>query len=135
MIIKDIRDGYIAHYTETTALIIQREKRSPKVPISDLQTVKDATNELIQTLAFEKTYTFLPAEYAPDVRPLKNVDSRPDIERILDNIARNSELLNMPERQPNIWRHRYKFLTEEELEVINKYRLKFNLQPVNKDKI
>ncbi len=54
-----------------------------------------------------------------------------DIERLLDLIAQNSKILNMPEEQPEYWPlHKEKNLSAKNLETINRYRKRFGLNEV-----
>jgi hypothetical protein len=69
----------------------------------------------------------LPIQYHPEVQHPPGYDSRPDIEIILDNIAKNSPLLNLPEKSPQAWKYRKDMLPETDLELLNKYRRKFKM--------
>ena len=69
----------------------------------------------------------LPLQYDPGVRHPIGTKHTTDLEDILDSIARNSFLLNMPEEHPDRWGHHRKRLGKKELDLLNKYRVKFDL--------
>ena len=75
-------------------------------------------------------YMFLPIDYHPSVKHPPGIDSRPDIVQILDNMALNSEILCLPEKQPALWKHLRNDYSEETINEINSYRRKLNLHEV-----
>jgi hypothetical protein len=54
-------------------------------------------------------------------------DPRPDIERILDSVARESSVLRLPETNPMAWPFSRQSWPPGRLEVLNRYRRKFGL--------
>jgi len=48
----------------------------------------------------------------------------------LDSFAKNSDILNMPERNPEIWQYQRQSLTDEEIAHLNRYRKKFGLSEI-----
>ena len=72
----------------------------------------------------------LPMQYSTRVVHPQGVDSRTDIERILDAIARESPILNLPEQHADYWSIYREGLSERDLEMLNSYRTKFNLTKV-----
>ncbi len=116
---RDLRDSYIAHI-----------KHNPDIPITEglnleeLKHLRDMLNELLDALSFNVDYMMLPVSYTAI-----NQGST-DIERILDNIARGSILLNAPEQDPFYWaslRENNSPFGEAHFQVINRYRRKFGL--------
>lgn len=53
-----------------------------------------------------------------------------DIEDILDGIAHDSYILNMPERDPNRWAYLHPSLSQDDLDHLNAYRKKFGMSEV-----
>jgi hypothetical protein len=72
----------------------------------------------------------LPIGYYPEVMRPVDFDSRSDIEELLDNVAEDSPVLNMPERDPDYWSLVSKGYSEQEVETLNRYRVKFGLPEV-----
>jgi hypothetical protein len=66
----------------------------------------------------------------PDI--IYPIDDKPhsDIDALLDSVARNSPLLNMPEKYPDHWVVYRADLSHEEIEILNKYRLRFGLPKI-----
>ena len=50
-----------------------------------------------------------------------------DIEKLLDSVARDSGVLNVPENDPYTWSLRREEFKKADLEIINKYRVQFGL--------
>jgi len=96
----------------------------------ELKALRDALNVLLKALSFNKERLMLPIQYHLGVVHPAGADSRSDIQRILDNIARDSNMLNLPEKNPHHWAAFRKNLSEENLRTINKYRAKFGLPEV-----
>ena len=126
--VKAIRNAYVAHLTQD---FVKREFEFKPLNMSILVELQEKLNELFGRLALKGSdhmFMMLYLPYHPDVtRP---GDSRPDIERILDDIARNSHLLNLPEQNPQVWYWKRKRIGEEDLQILNSYRKKFGLPEV-----
>jgi hypothetical protein len=121
---KDLRDFVIAH--------LNRDKleQLPDLNLSELEKLRDKLNSLFDALCFNVEYEMLPLSYSERAIHPKGVDHRTDIEVILDLIAKNSDLLNMPEHSPEVWNYHKEIYDEEAIKIINKYRKKFNLPEV-----
>jgi hypothetical protein len=70
----------------------------------------------------------LPLEYDDSVQHPAGVDSRADIERMLDHIAFDSSVVSLPEKNPVFWEARKRSLKEHDIEEINIYRSKLGLE-------
>ncbi|HKV56937.1 MAG TPA: hypothetical protein VJO32_01600, partial [Ktedonobacteraceae bacterium] len=57
-------------------------------------------------------------------------EGRADVDWVLDSVAKSSDLLNMPEHDPLRWQHRRPGFSDEEIRMINVYRVKFGLLEV-----
>jgi len=121
---RDLRDYVIAHFNK------EKLEQIPNLKLSELEKLRDKLNSLFDALSFNVEYEMLPLSYSENVIHPKGVDHRTDIEVILDLIAKNSELLNMPERFPEVWKYHKENYDEEAIKIINKYRKKFNLPEV-----
>jgi hypothetical protein len=81
-------------------------------------------------LSFNVDYLMLPIPYSDKVIHPKDADSRSDIERILDSIAKESGYLTMPEelgKWPGAWEKQKEMMSDEDISILNKYRKKSGL--------
>jgi len=72
----------------------------------------------------------MPPEYDPDVRMGGREDQRCDIEKLLDSLARESHLVNLPETNPALWPWELKRLSQEDKDKLNTFRRQFGLSEV-----
>jgi len=121
---KGLRDYVFAHFNR------EKLKQIPNLNLPELEKLKDKLNSLFDALSFNVEYMMLPLSYSEDVIHPKGVNHRSDIEAFLDSVAKNSDLLNMPEHDPQGWKYTKKVYDEEGIKIINKYRKKFNLPEV-----
>jgi hypothetical protein len=128
--VKQLRHNYLAHFNRDWNVKdpTPEQVRERGVRLSDLQTLRDRLNSLFELLCFGDRRGFLTIEYHPDVVRPPGSDPRTDIEVALDNIARDSAMLNMPERRPEIWPLYRERLSEEDLGTLNRYRVKFGVK-------
>jgi hypothetical protein len=124
----ELRTQRIAHALEEIAL---GNQKSTRVFYHELKQLRDQLNDLLDALSFNVEHMMLPVHYSKDVIHPKGVDSRPDIEKILDIIAFTSVILNLPEKHPRQWQYELKRLNQDDISLINAYRKKFNMPPVN----
>jgi len=121
---KDLRDYVFAHFNR------DKLKQIPNLNLSELEKLRDKLNSLFDALLFNAEYEMLPLSYSDNVIHPEGVDHRSDIEALLDSVAKNSYLLNMPERFPERWKYDKESYDEEAIEKINKYRKKSSLPEV-----
>ena len=82
---------------------------------------------MYQVLSFDR-YAYLPVQYYPDsINIAAGEPPGTDIDKLLDLLARNSEAVNMPERQPGYWGHFKESRTTEEIKALLALRRKFGL--------
>ena len=122
--VKDLRDYVFAHFNR------KKLKQIPNISLSELEKLGNKLNSLFDALLFNVEYEMLPPSYSENAILPKEVENQTDIEIILDLIAKNSELLNMPERFPEDWKYDKENYDEEAIKTINEYRKKFNLPEV-----
>ena len=119
---EDLRDNVFAHFNR------DKLEQIPNLNLSELEELKDKLNSLFDALLFNVEYEMLPPSY--DENAIHPKEHQTDIEVILDLIAKNSELLNMPESRPEVWKGHKEIYDKEAIEIINEYRKKFNLPEV-----
>jgi len=124
--VKDLRNDRVGHSTRDWVL---GKSAVPLLGLNEFRDLISATRRMYSALCFNTHRTLLPISYDPAVTHPNYGDNRPDIEKILDFLARESLVLNMPEHDipPGAWAEQRKRLTPKELEQINYYRKKFNL--------
>ena len=126
-----IRHNQLAHFQRKW--IVDPSPRHMKerfLSVAELSHLRDELNTLFDLLCFGSKRGFLPPDYDSVVQHPEGADTRSDIERLLDGIAKENPLLNMPEEQSDAWPHFRKDMPAETLEVLNSYRLKFGLPKV-----
>lgn len=127
--VNTLRNERVAHSTRDWVL------GKSSIPALELGKFKDlvrATKTLFDALCFNTHRVLLPISYDPAVVHPKHSDARPDIEKILDSIARESYLLNMPEQEinPGAWAQQREALSVDEIQKLNSYREKLGLPEV-----
>ena len=126
--VRDLRHNYIAHFSDSWNIDPDPEMvKERMIRLSELQEACELVNSLFRLLCFGHGRGVLPIQYDPSVRRPAGAGSRPDIERILDSMARDSALLNMLERERDYWISYRKQLPERDLYELNRYRRKFGL--------
>lgn len=122
--IKVIRNNYIAHFNKDRNLESKKAITDEvKITLLELETVSNAIEKLFDLLCFSFKKSTLPVGYLIP-------DSENDLDKILDQLVRNSTILNMPEEQPKLWEHYKSYFNEFKINIINEYRVKFDLQKV-----
>lgn len=121
---RELRVHRIAH---TTRDFISGSIELSRPNISELRELRDALNTLLDALSFNVGHMMLPIPYDPNVSHPVGSNHKTDIEEILDCIARDSHMLNLPEKKPERWSYRRARLNEDKLKILNQYRRKFNL--------
>lgn len=117
-----LRDGQVAHIKRGFTLSEQ-----DRIDLDELKALRDRLNDLLAALSFNVGRMMLPVQYASEVIHPADMDARTDIQRLLDSIARDSDLLNQPERDPGNWPFYRGLRSEQELAIVNEYRVKFGL--------
>ena len=122
-----IRNKYVAHFSKA---IVQGDLTWQPLCLSEFKAIRDTFNDMFDALSFKTEHLMLPADYSPRVQYPAGYDHRTDIEQILDSLARNSVLLNMPEQNPEQWPYQRAALSEQQIEHLNYYRRRFGLSEV-----
>ncbi len=92
----------------------------------EVKALCEKLNQCFSNLGFGTQYLMLPTCYG-DNKPAYH---RSDIERILDGLAKDSHILNLPETSPGRWQVVRSTLSESELNQLNHYRRKFYMREV-----
>ncbi len=124
---KGLRSNRIVH---TTQDLISGNIQVSRPTLSEMRALRDALNSLLDAISFNVNHMMLPIPYNPNVIHPPKSNHKTDIEELLDCIARNSNLLNMPEKNPEIWSRRRARMGEEKGTQLNFYRRKFGLPEV-----
>ena len=117
---KHLRDTQIAHSVESS-------EPFDSLTFGEITDIAGELTKLFEVASFGTEYRYLTFAYDPDVRRANGGDQRPDIERILDGIARDSPTLNEPETNPVAWAHLRLAMPPQALEVLNRYRRKLGM--------
>jgi len=115
---RNLRNDMIAHFNKHISL---KMRKVNYINIKELEELKDNFNLVLDTISFDAGHEMLPLPYSENIIRPKGIDHRSDLEVILDSIAKNSVILNMPELQPEIWKYTKENYNEEGKKIINKY--------------
>jgi len=126
----EIRHNYVAHFNFLkNANPTADELKARQLDLKTILDTRDFINSMYRVLSFDR-YAYLPVQYYPDYINLAGGQQpTTDIENLLDLIAKNSEAVNMPERQPEYWEHFKESRSEEEIKILLAMRKKFGLSP------
>lgn len=127
--VEKFRHKRMAHFDSKCNLSPQ-ERRKLWLSLPALTNLRDTLNRLFEILCFGCGRIVLHIAYDPKIQHPRDMDSRNDVEIVLDAIARNSPILNMPEEQPRAWPFHREKLSNDDLQVLNEYRSKFGLPEV-----
>ncbi len=129
--LRDLRHKRYGHFNkQIVATTTTKGGQVPSISLQDLKLIRDTLNDLMQVLGLGIQFMFLPLDYDPTVKHPIDTDPRPDIVRILDDIALKSHILRMPEKEPQFWKHLKKTLSEQVINEISEYRQKFGLPKI-----
>ncbi len=121
-----IRHNYLAHLNRK--LNIESIPKREPVYLQELKTLLDTLDAQYQLLCFNHRHSLRLLDYYPDA--IRAGEYQPDIDDILDFVAKKSALLNMPEEQPAVWPMFREKLSQPNIETLNQYRRKFGLPEV-----
>jgi hypothetical protein len=117
--VQEFRNHWVAHKLRTVA---DGSVRVDPIALAEVEAIRDSLNTFINAISFNTALRLLPVAYDPEVISPRHADSRSDIARILDSIAGESRLLNMPEDAPRRWIRRRATLSHTQLAQLNQYR-------------
>jgi hypothetical protein len=123
--VKDIRNDLIAHLKVSTGE--QGHLTPPEhagVSLTQLKTLRDDVVSQFDALSFGCGYHTWVLQYSPLVTRPHATDARSDVERVLDSVAKDSALFNLPESRPDYWPIARATLGPQAVEGLNAYRRK-----------
>jgi hypothetical protein len=121
---KRLRNERVGHVKQDVVLGISE---GAGLNFLELKSLRDALNSLLDALSFNVDYMMLPVPYDPRVQHPVGSNHKPDIEELLDCVAMNSALLNLPEKNPIMWKFWRARSPEAQISQINYYRKKLGL--------
>jgi hypothetical protein len=124
--VEKFRHKRMAHFDSKCNLSPQ-ERRKLWLSLPALTNLRNTLNRLFEILCFGCEQSVLHIAYDAKIQHPRDMDSRNDVEIVLDAIARNSPILNMPEEQPQAWPFHRQKLSKDDLQALNEYRRKFGL--------
>jgi len=128
--VRNLRNKALAHIDESYA---KNKLNMPGISLADFDIIEKNLIIAFHGLSFESEWLLLPISYAPGVQHPVDIDSRPDIIKILDCIAKESNFLNLPEKDINAWKFEIRQISKKDLEIFNCYRRKNNLKKCQQD--
>ncbi|MDR3618264.1 MAG: hypothetical protein P4L85_02865 [Paludisphaera borealis] len=117
---KLLRDKHIAHSEEF-------EEDIGPLTFAEIKEIIRELTSLFEVASFSTEYRYLMIPYDPIVLRARGTDPRPDIEKILDGVARDSSVLRLPETRAAAWPYSKGKWSEEKAKRFNTYRRKFGL--------
>lgn len=124
--IRDIRHNFVAHYNYEENWNRPTNLATDTTSLQELSACATILNDYLNELALGDSYSVFPIEYTPGIT-LDDAEIPLDITKLLDSVARESSILNLPESNPVQWKYQKQALTAEDIEIINEYRHKFGL--------
>jgi hypothetical protein len=123
---KRLRDTCIAHFISNPNSELSGDDR---LTLGDLQSLRDELNAQLNLLSFNSEYVTLPIWYHPGVIHPVGSDWRSDIEKFLDGLALQSDIIHMPERHPEQWPYFRQTQSPKIIDIVSRYRERFGLPP------
>lgn len=124
---KKLRDTQIAHSLRDPAAETGPED---SITFGDIKSLCDELIRLFEVASFSSEFMYLTISYDPRVQHPAGRDARPDIEKILDSIVRESSVIRMPENRPEVWRHLRERWSQAKIDQFNAYRRKVGMPEV-----
>ncbi len=123
--VEPIRNKALAH---NDALYVKNKLNLQGISWSDFDIIENNLSNAFNGLSLNVIWELLPISYDPSVHHPNGTDPRPDIVKFLDYIAKESQFLNLPEKNPITWKYELEVISKEDLKIFNCYRRKNNLK-------
>jgi hypothetical protein len=124
--IRSIRNNFLAHFDKIQNTLEPDNRTIADITYGEMKDLLTAAFDLFNILSFETYFVPWLMEYGDQVRNAQQTD----IERLLDYVAKSSHILNLPERDPEVWQRRRLKLNAEEIKQINYYRTRAGLTEI-----
>lgn len=130
-LIREIRNSYIAHFDLAKHVSPTRaDVEARAITLNQLEDFARQLNDLFDLLCMSEGWFLRPLEYDASVVAGSGAGARPDIDRVLDLLAKDSFTVNLPERDPVRWYWEKQRITDADREKLNDFRLRFGLPQV-----
>jgi len=103
--------------------------RFKSLALSELKGYVETLNSFFELLCFGHQRAVLPWDYYSSANIPSDIDGGTDIDRLLNNVARESGYLDLPEENPQLWSAMREKLSEAHLAVLNQFRARFGIDP------
>jgi len=122
--VTEIRHNYLAHLNkEMNTHPSPQEITEHPLAIAEIKDILNASEGLFDALCLNHGFHLWYMEYSNSVREKRETD----IDRLLDSVARDSAILNSPERDPAGWNYAKRNYPEDWIAIVNEYRRKFGM--------
>jgi len=130
--LRSLRHERIAHFNRDRVANAQTVvPEINRVSLSNIEEIRDAVNEYFRVLSLGHEFGMLLMQYLPEYSLFGEDQGVTDIDKLLDYVAEQSPVLRMPEDQPTFWpTYRQENLANDDVRVLNEWRQKFGLPPV-----
>lgn len=130
-LITEIRHSYIAHFDLAKHVSPTRaDVEARAITLRQLEDLAGHLNDLFDLLCMNEGWFLKPDEYDPSVTVGSRAGAKPDIDRVLDLLAKDSFTVNLPERAPVRWYWEEQRIADADREKLNDFRLRFGLPQV-----
>lgn len=126
--LEDIRHNYVGHLNQALHLDPTRTPVDLHISLLDMKYLLDKSRELFDILCFESRLSLWLWGYLGNVRD----NGQTDIDNLLAFVARSSNLIDMPEKNPLMWEDILTELDDVELQHVNRYRNRFGLPTIDR---
>ena len=139
--IKQIRHNAIAHFNRRKDVTSKTQNELPPLSFDELEKVQSNMLKYFDFLCFGEKYETLLIDYFTNITIQESSDDKTDIEKILDNIAKDSFYMTGDEftddrpYEPEIWKRQIKKLSDKDIEYLNDYRVKFGKSKIDKNNL
>lgn len=127
---KKLRNKLVAHL-DRQHLLEAGARADVQITLLELRDLLEETNKLMSGLCFGHGRDMLPWQYSQLVEHPQGMDPRSDIEYLLDLLAKDSNVLRMPEERVQSWPGFAGNLKREDREAFNEWRARLGLTKVS----
>ncbi|MBA3920547.1 MAG: hypothetical protein H0X31_02090 [Nostocaceae cyanobacterium] len=125
--VKHARNNYLAHLDPDLNINPDPQKIADfAISLNDIKDMLNIIVELFDALCFDTHHALWYWGYLDSRRDQQDTD----IEKLLDSVAKESPLLNMPEQQSEFWEIQKENYLATELAMLNVFRRKFGLAEI-----
>jgi len=128
---KNERNNRIAHFNRELNTNLRELDLEPRRKLlAKLKPTTFLINNLFRVLCLGHHHAPVYHTYYTSTRFPGHAEEQSDVEKLLDLVARNDPLTNMPEEQPDFWPEFKDNLSKDDMAILNSYRKKFGLPEV-----